>query len=68
MIAVIAGNYNEFQAFLQNISMDDRKDMEYIVSRSQVEGRKFKALLRVGTYFDRLDYPEIVKNVEASIG
>ena len=60
MIAVIAGNKREFDDFVKPwLDSRDMKKFKYVSRIEDVRGVNFSEVVRIGTYFDKRDGPDI---------
>lgn len=67
VVAVIAGNIEEFKSYLKLIA--DKEDKEYLFLNSPeaVLGRKISEVLSVGTFYELKNYDELIYNARACI-
>lgn len=60
MIAVLAGNKREFDDFIKPwVSHQDGKKFKYVRRIEDVRGVNFSEVVRIGTYFENKDGPDI---------
>ena len=60
MIAVLAGSKREFDDFIKPwVSLQDSRKFKYVSRINDVRGVNFSEVIRIGTYFENKDGPDI---------